>query len=148
MAAKLTRLTHKSDTSVPSGRNFYLRCSRYRWPVRKFLDTPSYNKSCDSSVGTALGYGLDDACSRVRFPAGAGNFSLHRVQNGSGAPPASYPMGTRGFLPGGKAITHFHLVPRSKNEWSYTSTPPIRLHGVVLSWSTGTTVYLYVLTLV
>jgi len=23
-------------------------------------------------------------------------------------------------------------VPRSKNEWSYTSTPPIRLHGVVL----------------
>jgi hypothetical protein len=24
-------------------------------------------------------------------------------------------------------------VPRSKNEWSYTSTPPIRLHGVVLS---------------
>jgi len=24
-------------------------------------------------------------------------------------------------------------VPRSKNAWSYTSTPPIRLHGVVLS---------------
>jgi hypothetical protein len=31
--------------------------------------------------------------SRVRFPAGAGNFSLHhRVQNGSGAHPTSYPM--------------------------------------------------------
>jgi hypothetical protein len=29
--------------------------------------------------------------------------------------------------------THLHLEPRSKNEWSYTSTPPIRLHGVVLS---------------
>jgi len=28
--------------------------------------------------------------------------------------------------------TQLHLVPRSKNEWSYTSTP-IRLHGVVLS---------------
>jgi len=28
---------------------------------------------------------------------------------------------------------HLHLVPTSKNEWSYTSTPPIRLHGVVLS---------------
>jgi hypothetical protein len=26
-----------------------------------------------------------------------------------------------------------HLMPRSKNEWSYTSTPPIRLHGVLLS---------------
>jgi len=24
-------------------------------------------------------------------------------------------------------------VPRSKNAWSYTSIPPIRLHGVVLS---------------
>jgi len=32
-----------------------------------------------------------------------------------------------------KLTTHLHLVPRSKNEWSYTSTPPIRLHGVVLS---------------
>jgi hypothetical protein len=31
----------------------------------------------DSSVGIALGYGLDDWGSRVRFPAGAGNFSLH-----------------------------------------------------------------------
>jgi hypothetical protein len=38
------------------------------------------------------------------IPAGGGNFSLnHRVQNGSGAHPASYPMGTRGSLPGGKA---------------------------------------------
>jgi hypothetical protein len=26
-----------------------------------------------------------------------------------------------------------HLVPRSRNEWNYTSTTPIRLHGVVLS---------------
>jgi hypothetical protein len=48
--------------------------------------------------------GLDDRGSRVRFPAVAGNFSLHhRVQNGFGAPPASYPMGTRGPFPGGKA---------------------------------------------
>jgi len=29
---------------------------------------------------------------------------------------------------------HLHLVPRSKNAWNYTSTPPIRLHGVVLSY--------------
>jgi len=35
---------------------------------------------------------------------GAGNFSLHhRVQTGSGAHPASYPMGIRGSFPGGKA---------------------------------------------
>jgi hypothetical protein len=38
------------------------------------------------------------------FPAWSGNFSLHhRVQNGSGAHPASYPMGTRGSFPAGKA---------------------------------------------
>jgi hypothetical protein len=49
-----------------------------------------------------LGYGLDDRGSRVRFPAGTGDFSLyHRVQNDSGAHPASYPMGTRGSFPGG-----------------------------------------------
>jgi hypothetical protein len=41
---------------------------------------------------------------RVRFPAGAGDFCLHHcVQNGSGAHPTSYPMGTRGSFPGGKA---------------------------------------------
>jgi hypothetical protein len=57
-----------------------------------------------SSVGIALGYGLDDWCSRVQFLAGARNLSLHHcVQNGSGAHPASYPMGTRGSFPGGKA---------------------------------------------
>jgi hypothetical protein len=61
--------------------------------------------SRDSSVGIALVYGLEDRDSRVRFPAGAGNFSLHhRVQNGSGAYPASYPMGTRAFFLGGKAV--------------------------------------------
>jgi hypothetical protein len=60
--------------------------------------------SRDSSVGIALGYMLDDRGSRVRFPAGVGNFSLHhRVQNGSGVHPASYPMGTRSSFLGGKA---------------------------------------------
>jgi hypothetical protein len=62
------------------------------------------NESRDSSVGIALGYRQDDWGSRVRFPAGAGNFSLHhRVKNGSEAHPASYPMGTTGSFPGDKA---------------------------------------------
>jgi hypothetical protein len=61
------------------------------------------SKNRDSSVGIVLGYWLDDQGSRLRFPAGAGNFSLHhRVQNGSGTHPASYPMGIRGSYPGGK----------------------------------------------
>jgi hypothetical protein len=51
----------------------------------------------------ALGYGLDDWGSRVQFLVGAGNFALHHhIQNGSGAHPASYPMGTRGSFLGGK----------------------------------------------
>jgi hypothetical protein len=37
------------------------------------LDT-SWSESRNSSVGIALGYGLDDWGSRVRFPAGAGIF--------------------------------------------------------------------------
>jgi hypothetical protein len=50
------------------------------------------------------GHGLDDWMVGVRFPAGAGNFSLrHRVQTGSGAHPTSYRMGTGGSFPGGKA---------------------------------------------
>jgi hypothetical protein len=63
-------------------------------------------KNRDSLVSIALDYGLDDRGSRVRFPAEARNFSLqHRnVQNGSGSHPASYPMGTRGFFPGGKVV--------------------------------------------
>jgi hypothetical protein len=57
-----------------------------------------------SSVGIALGYGPDDWGSRFRFPAAAGDLSLHyRIQNGSRAHPASYPMGTRGSFPWVKA---------------------------------------------
>jgi hypothetical protein len=62
------------------------------------------NVSRYSSVGIATGYGLYDRMIRVRFPAGAGNFSLrHRVQTGSGPHPASYPLGAGGFFLGGKA---------------------------------------------
>jgi hypothetical protein len=65
-------------------------------PLPKWNEiTPAAYKNRDSSVGIALGYGVDYRGSRVRFPAEAGIFSLHhRVQTGSGAHPASYPMGT------------------------------------------------------
>jgi hypothetical protein len=88
---------------------------------------------------TVTDCGLDDRGSRVRFPEGAGNcFLHHRVQNGSGAHPASYPMSSKAFFLGGKAAGAWsdHSPPSSaavKNAWSHTSTPPIRLHGVVLS---------------
>jgi hypothetical protein len=75
-----------------------------------------YNK-CGSSVSIALGYGLDES-SRVRFPLGAGYFSLHhRVQNDSGVHPTSYPGGTGVPFPEDKAAgfvkltTPLRLVP-------------------------------------
>jgi hypothetical protein len=91
----------------------------------------------ESSVGIVLGYGLDNRGSRVRFPVGAGNFSLHRrVQNCSGTHPGSYPMGTRGSFPGREAD---HSPPSSVEvkEWvELYLHSPIRLHGVVLSSKT------------
>jgi hypothetical protein len=78
-----------------------------------------------------IGYGLADWGSWIRFLSGAGNFSLHhRVQHGSGAHPTSYPVGTGGSFPGGKAAgCEAEHSPPSSGE----VTPPIRLHGVVLS---------------
>jgi hypothetical protein len=92
----ITRRRVMSDTHIT---NTIIRtvslCTYLMWyiPISWFIDT-LFN-GCDSSVGIALGYGLDYRSSMVRFPAEAGNFSLHRrVQSGSGAHPASYPMGT------------------------------------------------------
>jgi hypothetical protein len=49
-----------------------------------------------SAVGIATAYGLDDREVRVRVPVGSEFSLLHIVQTGSGAHPASYPMGTGG----------------------------------------------------
>jgi hypothetical protein len=73
---------------------FWPRKSASWYPVHFLAETGikmielSLRMRRDSSVGVALGYGLDYWSSRVRFPAVAGNFSLHhRVQNGSGSHP-------------------------------------------------------------
>jgi hypothetical protein len=65
------------------------------------------------------GYGLDDRAIGVRSPAGAEDFSSSLcVQTGSGAHPASCPMGTGVLSPevkrgrGVTLTTHPHLVPR------------------------------------
>jgi hypothetical protein len=55
------------------------------------------------------------------------------------SPPSLLSTGYRGIFPwvwsgrGVKLTTHLHLMPRSKNAWNYTSTPPIGLHGVMFS---------------
>jgi hypothetical protein len=49
-------------------------------------------------------YGLDDRAIEVRSPTRAEDFSSSPyVQTGSGAHSASYPVGTGGPFPGGKA---------------------------------------------
>jgi hypothetical protein len=76
-----------------------------KMPKKSFQNVPKFRDSWMAIASkNFMGYGLDDRGSRVRFLAGAGNFSLHhRVQNGSGAHPASYPRGKLGSFPGGKA---------------------------------------------
>jgi hypothetical protein len=54
------------------------------------------DESRDSSVGIALGYGLDDRGSRVRFPEGAGNFlftTASRTALGPTRPPIQWVPG-------------------------------------------------------
>jgi hypothetical protein len=48
-------------------------------------------------------YGLYDRAIEVRFPTGADFSSSPCVQTGSGAHQVSYPIGTGGSFPGGKA---------------------------------------------
>jgi hypothetical protein len=74
----------------------------------------------------------------VRIPKKA-NFSLpHRVQTGSGAHKVSYPMSTGSCFSGLKQPrreNNYSPLPTAevRNEWRNAFTPPIRLHGVVLS---------------
>jgi hypothetical protein len=87
-----------------------------------------YEKSRNSLVSIATDYGLDDWMIGVRIPAGAGNFPLrHRVQTGSEARPASYPMITGAPSLGVKRQGREADHSRSKNAWSYTSTPQYAL---------------------
>jgi hypothetical protein len=85
-------------------------------------------KSRDNSVGIALGCGLDDRGSRARFPAEAGNFSLHyRVQ-----PPIQWVPGTLSLgikRPGREAD---HSPPSSAEVKECVDLylhSPTRLHG-------------------
>jgi hypothetical protein len=95
-------------------------------------------KSRDSSVGIALGYGLDDRVLGFDFGLGLGIFLFTTASRTVLRPieppiqwvPGAFPLGVR--RPGRETD---HSLPSSaevKNAWSYTSTPPIRLHGVGL----------------
>jgi hypothetical protein len=81
----------------------------------------NYDNNIQAGIAQRYSANLRAGWSGVRVPVEAGNFPLHhRIQTGSGAHPASYPMGTRGSFLGGKAAgactltTHLHIVPRSR----------------------------------
>ena len=84
----------------------------------------------DSSVGIATRYVLECPGIESQWEA---IFSAP-VQTDLGAHPASCTMGTGSFpgvkCPGRGFDFPSHLAPRLKKEYSYTSTPPLRLFGL------------------
>jgi hypothetical protein len=80
-------------------------------------------------------YEMDDQEIVVRFTAKVGDFCrLHSIRTGSGAHPASYPVGT-GFPPGIKRLKREANYSLSssvevKNAGTYVFTASIRLHGL------------------
>jgi hypothetical protein len=77
----------------------------------------------------ATGFELDSRGVGVLVPVGEYFSLLHVVETGSGAHPASYPMGNLGPFGGCKApvreVEHSFLTSDEvKKAWIYTSTPP------------------------
>jgi hypothetical protein len=106
-----------------------------RWlaPCRRIY---CLQRSRDSAVGMATGWTAE----RSEFESREGQdvSSLHVVQTGSGAHPASYPMGIGGSFPGGKAVRAWSWPLNSNycRGQEYVNLyihSPIRLHGVVLN---------------
>jgi hypothetical protein len=99
---------------------------------------PSF-ESRDSVVGIATGYWLDDRVVGVPSPGRVKNFHFcmsSRPALGSTQPSIQWVPGA--LSPGVKRPEREadHPPPNNaeiKKMWIYTSTPPIRLHGVVLN---------------
>jgi hypothetical protein len=115
-------------------RNLHL--GRFLGPLVKICEKQLLAASCQSAVGRDSSVGIATTLragrSGDRIPVGA-RFSTP-VQTGPGAYPASCTMGTGSFSgikrPGRGLTNHYHLAPMLKKEYSYTSTPPLGLHGL------------------
>jgi hypothetical protein len=104
--------------------------------LTNYVDWYEHSESRDSSVGIALGYSLDD-----RVLGGWEFFSSPPRPERLWGPPCL--LSPIQWVPGALSLgvkrpvrETDHSPPSSaevKNAWSYTATPPVRLHGVVLS---------------
>jgi hypothetical protein len=150
MAAKLTRLTHKIEIQLHLVAESCIICSsRSRWPVWKLLDIPSYIRPSRTrleivtsriqagiaqSVGTTFRaqVSIPDRDNDDRFLLSTAS----RPTLGPTQPLTQWVPGvltTGAKQPGRQADHSLKSSIEVKNTWSYTSTPPVRLHGVVLS---------------
>jgi hypothetical protein len=82
---------------------------------------------------SAAKYLSPTTASRTITGGGCKLLSSPHVQNGCGAHPASYPMGTRSPFtgvkrPGVKLTTHLRLVPRSSG-WSFVRSASLSMEG-------------------
>jgi hypothetical protein len=73
----------------------------------------------------------------IRFPARKKDFCLHSVRTGSGAQPASYPMGTVGLSPGvrqqRREADHSPPPSAEAKNGGAMSPLPTRCHGTELN---------------
>jgi hypothetical protein len=103
----------------------------FRCPEKKICRHVPFLPMRAGSRDSSAVHGLDGR--RFRVPGGSGNFFPSPPR-----PPASYQWVPAALSLGVKRLRceadHSPISSAEvKNAWSYTSTPPIRLHGVVLS---------------
>jgi hypothetical protein len=79
-----------------------LYSSAFKMIIQTFLSYAGGGIAQSLSVGIAMDYGLDGRGIGVRVPVEENFSPFHVVQTGSGAHPASYPMGTGGKAAGVK----------------------------------------------
>jgi hypothetical protein len=135
------RISHV-DHVAPSARNVGTNFTNKRRLLGRysFLADSGHGvlmASDGSAVGIETGYGLGDREVGVRVPVGS-RILTSIVQTGSGAHPASYPMGTGGSSSGVKLQRREadHSPPTSaevKKTSVYTSTLQDIFNGVVIT---------------
>jgi hypothetical protein len=93
---KFYRFHYDILLNVNMGHSLLNRRGKMKFKQNKEKRRINTASSFQISVGIALGYGLDDRGSRIRFPAGAGNFlftTASRTALGPTQPPIQFVPG-------------------------------------------------------